>query len=378
MTKARSNATANAAKGDLTVGNGTNLSGVLGVGSNGDTIVADSSTSTGLSYQANFAAGKNKIINSDYFNWQRGTSIAISGNNQYTADRWNYDGATSGRTISRQATSDTTNLPSIQYCARVQRNNANTNTATIYFGSSLESSVSIPLSGKAVTFSFYARRGANYSAASNNLNVVLQSGTGTDQNAFVSWSGISLLVNTTASLTTTWQRFTFTATVPATSTQLAAYFYYAPVGTAGAADFFEVTGVQLEAGSTATAFQTATGTIQGELAACQRYYYRHAFGTGSSGNGETIGISSNYSSTQIDTAIQFPTTMRTSPSLGFATGVSIAVNSGSVAVTVLSIYSQSPRAARCFASGQSGITAGQVGVMHTSNATGLVEFSAEL
>ena len=36
MTKARSNATANAAKGDLTVGNGTNLSGILAVGSNGE------------------------------------------------------------------------------------------------------------------------------------------------------------------------------------------------------------------------------------------------------------------------------------------------------------------------------------------------------
>jgi hypothetical protein len=52
MTKARSNATANAAKGDLTVGSGTNLSGVLGVGSNGDTIVADSSTPTGLKWAA--------------------------------------------------------------------------------------------------------------------------------------------------------------------------------------------------------------------------------------------------------------------------------------------------------------------------------------
>jgi hypothetical protein len=50
MTKARSNAVANAAKGDLTVGNGTNLSGILAVGSNGDTLVADSSTATGLKW----------------------------------------------------------------------------------------------------------------------------------------------------------------------------------------------------------------------------------------------------------------------------------------------------------------------------------------
>ena len=50
MTKARSNAVAEAAKGDLSVGSGTNLAGILAVGNNGETLVADSSTSTGLKW----------------------------------------------------------------------------------------------------------------------------------------------------------------------------------------------------------------------------------------------------------------------------------------------------------------------------------------
>jgi hypothetical protein len=37
---------------------------------------------------------------------------------------------------------------------------------------------------------------------------------------------------------------------------------------------FQITAIQVEAGSVATAFQTATGTIQAELAACQRYFQR--------------------------------------------------------------------------------------------------------
>lgn len=57
MTKARSNATAPAAKGQLVVGTGTDTSGILGVGSNDQVLTADSSTSTGVKWAAISAGG---------------------------------------------------------------------------------------------------------------------------------------------------------------------------------------------------------------------------------------------------------------------------------------------------------------------------------
>jgi hypothetical protein len=267
------------AKGDLfTFSTG---SAKLAVGSNGDTLVADSAATTGLRWQASRSAGKNAIINGGLDVWQRGTSLAISnGTTTYLADRWAaYRGAT-GATVSRQTTSDTTNLPTIQYCARVQRDSGNTSTSGISYFNIFESVNSIPFAGQTVTFSFYARKGANYSQASSGLTVVLKTGTGTDQNVYSGFTGAVNPVLQTATLTTTWQRFTYTATLASSITQIATGFEFAPVGTAGAADYFEVTGAQLELGSVATTFSRAQGTIQGELAACQRYFQEVQFASG--------------------------------------------------------------------------------------------------
>jgi hypothetical protein len=222
-------------------------------------------------------AGKNKIINGDFGVWQRGTSVALAASTPgYAADRWYIvNGANQATTVSRQATGDTTNLPFIQYCSRVQRNSGQTGTGTMSISQPFETVNSVSFAGKTVTFSFYARKGANYSATSDVLTVYLITGTGTDQNQQgAGYTGQTLAINQSATLTTTWQRFTQSVTLGTGITEIQPVLTYTPTGTAGAADYFEITGMQLEAGSVATAFQTATGTIQGELAACQRYYYR--------------------------------------------------------------------------------------------------------
>jgi hypothetical protein len=80
-----------------------------------------------------------------------------------------------------------------------------------------------------------------------------------------------------------------------------------PTGTAGAADNFDITGLQVELGAVATPFQTATGTIQGELAACQRYYWRWNANT----NFATCGIGAASSTTTGVITVMHPVPMRT-------------------------------------------------------------------
>jgi hypothetical protein len=142
----------------------------------------------------------------------------------------------------------------------------------------METQDSIGYAGQTIVFSFYARAGANYSGGAFTGRVLY--GTGTDQRV-TTFTGIQVTTSVSATLTTSWQRFQGTATINAAATEIGFDFAYAPSGTAGANDYVEFTGVQFELGSVATTFQRAGGTLQGELAACQRYYYKISNGSGS-------------------------------------------------------------------------------------------------
>jgi hypothetical protein len=159
-------------------------------------------------------------------------------------------------------------------------------------------------------------------------------GTGTDQQMLVGYTGSVSAINSFVTLTTTWQRFSFTVTLANNVNEIGADFYYTPSGTAGANDYFEITGIQLEEGSTATPFSRTGGTIQGELAACQRYYFRNVSGSiyGSFGAGQATGT------TSMLIPLQHPVTMRsitTSLDVGIlavlnATGSAISIANASI------------------------------------------------
>lgn len=326
-------------------------------------------------------AGKNAVINGGFDIWQRGTSTAVSSANYiYTADRWQFNSSSNNGTVTRQATNDTTNLPFIQYCARVQRDSGQTGLGNLWYYQPFETVNSIQLAGKTVTMSFYARKGANFSATSDVLNFRLYTGTGTDQNfRSGTYTGSATPIDATATLTTTWQRFTATASVASTVTEVTPAIYYTPTGTASTNDYFEITGVQLEVGSQATPFSRNAGTIQGELAACQRYYYVHADNTE---NTAPIGTGILYTATQLECVVKFPVTMRIRPSLIATSSADLYYfyrNGALDAFNSLTINQYGINSANVYNNTEISGTAGQAGTLLLSTTTaGKMAFNAEL
>ena len=373
-----SNAIQNAivdAKGDLIAATANDTPARLAVGNNGETLVADSSTSTGLRYTAG-TVSPNPVLNSSYQIWQRGTSVAIpASNNGYTADRWYLvTGPSSAMTVSRQATGDTTNLPNIQYCARVQRNSGQTGGGGT-FANSFETINSIPFAGRTVTFSFYARAGANFSPTSSVLSASFNMGTGTDQNIGASYTGNSQIVAVNATLTTTWQRFSATATVPTTANEIAVFFSPTFTGTAGANDFYEVTGVQLDIGNVALPFRTNGETIQGELAACQRYYFRNT--AESTNNYLAFGVTATTTTGQY--MYPFPVTMRVAPSALEYANCAITDTVTQTSITNLVVNWTSKNYINIYTTGSTGLTAFRPSMISGNGTAGAyIGFSAEL
>lgn len=320
------------AKGDLIVGTGSATFDNLAAGSNGDTLVADSSTSTGLRYQA--PKTQNAIYNSGFDIAQRGTSFTALAGADYTLDRWVMWSTSGGQSnyVSQQSVGNLSVTPNqaIRYCGRFGRTSGTTNTGGRQIFQSLETADSVRLAGQTVTLSYYARAGANFSGGSNQISAEIVTGTGTDQIKYSYTGGVQAGVGN-AALTTSWQRFSVTATLATTTTEVSVGFLWTPTGTAGAADYFEITGVQLETGSVATPYNRMSATVQGELAACQRYFQLIT------GFGDTAGVW--YTTSAASLSYKCPVLMRTTPTPTFNTTYTNAVDQVGIALRTPTGYS---------------------------------------
>jgi hypothetical protein len=321
----------------------------------------------------NFYAGKNKIINGDFEVWQRGSTFTNATVNTYTADRWFFGGSGSNTgSISRQTFTPGT-APVSGYEGEFFFRFNQTTTAISPTVTQRIEDVRI-FAGQTVRVSFWAKTASSM----NGLRSITF-----NQNFGSGGSGtVTTTVNAAVATTTAWTRFSYSVAVPSITGKTLGANSYLELSF-NTAEFVAVTldlwGVMVEAGSNVTAFQTATGTIQGELAACQRYYFRIS-GNASAVN-TAIGWLNPYSTTQAVGQIKNPITMRTIPySIEFSTLVAAAPGVASAAISTLTFNTAStgPDITSILITTASGLVAYRMCDLLTSTSAGYLGISAEL
>lgn len=179
------------------------------------------------------------------------------------------------------------------------------------FSTCFETANIIPFRGQVCTISWYAIKNATHSGTFGLANIFYSN---TTDAAASQLTAVTITAGANPTPTTSWARYTASFTVPADAMGLSIQFNNGSTQASGAQINF--TGVQLELGSVATTFSRAGGTLQGELAACQRY-----LPAVSGASNEIIGFSSSTVATNIN--VKFPVTARVAP-----TGISIPTISG--------------------------------------------------
>jgi len=307
------------AKGDLIVGTGADAADRLAVSDNGSTLVADSAATTGLRWQPDFSVGRNKIINGDFLINQRNFTSTTS-STTFGFDRWNFNAGGDGTVTYSTQNFTLGTAPVSGYegktFARLVTSGQTAADVVGIFTQRIESVRT--LAGQTATISFWAKSASG--APKVAIDMRQRFGTGGSPSSNLStYAG-------QVTLSTSWARYSVSVAIPSLSgitlgtnnddaLELnlwvsAGTDFNSRTGSLGIqTNTFDFWGVQVEAGSVATAFQTATGTLQGELAACQRYYYR----TTVSATAAALTQGQNFSTTGFRGALFFPVEMRIRP-----------------------------------------------------------------
>jgi len=252
------------------------------------------------------AGRKNLIINGGFDVWQRGTSF--SGGDEFSSDRWKKGLSGGTATVTRQTFSvGQTDVPfNPNYFLRCSTSIGND-------AGRIEQKIEgvAITSGQNITISFYAK-GTNPGGGSFEIRLGQYFGTGGS-------AGIDRAASDNFTVTSSWQKFTRTITVPSISgrtlgvgNNLDVIFEQSwGIDHSTAAWELDLAQVQLELGSVATDFEHRS--YGEELALCQRYY--QTFQVSIEDHAAAAGEYQNAS-------IVYPVDMRTTPSKTFTGGAS--------------------------------------------------------
>ena len=365
------------AKGDLIAGTAANAVTNLSVGTDGQTLVADSSTSTGLRYQGNFAAGKNKIINGDFgINQRAFTSNTTDG--AFNFDRFFQGNTNVTQTVTPQTfTAGAAPVAGYEGKNYVQSITSGGSTAGDFAALFQTIEDVRSYANQTVTVSFWAQAGS----ATPKIGIGFTQYFGSGGSANVTVSG------TAVTTSTAWTRYNATFSIPTISGKTigtGSYLrlnlwlstgtnYDVASGTIGFQNnTFRIWGVQVEAGSTATSFQTATGTIQGELAACMRYAEKLDFTSG-----VVLTVGQAYSSSAAWGGIAWTTQKRTTPTITQTGTIQALQANTATSGTTFAYGTIGINSARMEHSGGSSLNAGDAVIFQTSGAASLL-ITAEL
>jgi hypothetical protein len=338
----------------------------------------------------NFFAGKNHIINGDFFVNQRNFSSTTT-DGAYGFDRFKLVSSTGG-TMSAQTftpgTAPVSGYEARNFCRIVTTGQSGAGVYTM-----LEQDVEdvTTFAGQTATFSFWAK------SASGTPKIAIQMfqmfGAGGSPSPIVS------IPVGQSTISTSWARYSLTVAIPSIAgktlgttpnTSYLGIRMWVSAGTSSNAETgslgiqsntFDIWGVQLEAGSIATPFQTATGTIAGELAACQRYFIR----TAATPNFGNIGVGQLKSGTEGVYSVSFPTEMRVTPSVTASAANTFVMTNGADAssvVTTAPSLNVGGRQTVSLAATASGLGSGGSGqgsrLLINNAANGFIDFSGEL
>jgi hypothetical protein len=323
----------------------------------------------GTAYTGLGGAATNAIINGAFDNWQRGTSVTTSAASSYLADRFvfNNTGSPGTVTLSRQNFTPGEAPFAPEESAFFSR----INITAAFTASNYEQRIEDvrTFAGKTVTLSFYAK-----ADSAQTITPRLQQNFGSGGSTSVSYT------LTDISLTTSWQRFTRTVALDSLTGKTigsASFLGVQPFQTVALTGTFDIWGVQLEAGSTATPFKRNANSLQGELAACQRYYVRIA-NPAVFADVMTSGFVSSTTAGEGWTTLPVP--LRVSPtSIDFSTISAVDTSGTRYAISAATLNSVSSNTIGHINFTSSGMTAGRYcWIQNNNSAAGFLGFSAEL